>query len=91
MSEMFDPKPAVPAFPSQAKWREKNPVKRWAHKALESALRRGLLERKPCEVEGCGDENTDAHHDDYSRPMAVRWLCRRHHKAEHARMKCEVA
>ena len=89
MSEMPDSKPTSLAFPSQAKWREKNPLKRWAHKALESALRRGLIDRQPCEV--CGADNTDAHHDDYSRPMAVRWLCRLHHKAEHARMKCEVA
>jgi hypothetical protein len=89
MSEMLDPKPTALAFPSQAKWREKNPLKRWAHKALESALRRGLIERQPCEV--CGVEGADAHHDDYTRPMTVKWLCRLHHKAEHARMKCEVA
>lgn len=65
----------------QAKWRAANPKARWAHVALQSALSRGLLERQACEV--CGAEKTDGHHDDYDRPMAVRWLCRLHHKAAH--------
>ena len=56
-------------------------LKRWAHVATASALRRGLIERQPCEV--CGVEQSDAHHDDYARPMAVRWLCRKHHKEAH--------
>lgn len=71
-------------FPSQAKWRERNPVARWAHGCLASAIRRGLVERKPCEV--CGAEPTDAHHPDYERPMHVIWLCRACHKAEHRRI-----
>lgn len=68
-------------FRSQAKWRAANQLKVWAHKALNSGLRRGLVERRPCEV--CGGEPTDAHHDDYDRPLDVRWLCRAHHKAAH--------
>lgn len=66
---------------SQARWRERNPLKRWAHVATASALRRGLLKRQPCER--CGGEPADGHHDDYQRPLAVRWLCRRCHKAAH--------
>jgi len=71
----------------QAKWRDRNPLKRWAHIATASALRRGLIQQQPCEV--CGIEAVDAHHDDYSRPMNVRWLCRKHHKAAHRTMRCE--
>ncbi|RVD21021.1 hypothetical protein EN738_20255 [Mesorhizobium sp. M4B.F.Ca.ET.017.02.2.1] len=60
----------------------------WAHYCLRVALKRGLIERQPCEV--CGDPQTDGHHhESYQKPMAVRWLCRRHHKAEH-RLKCEA-
>lgn len=70
-------------YARQARWRSRNPLKVWAHSALQSALRRGLIERKPCEV--CGDPNSEGHHDDYQKPMVVRWLCRRHHKAEHAK------
>lgn len=43
-------------------------------------LRRGLLVRQPCEV--CGGE-AEMHHDDYDKPLDVRWLCRDHHLACH--------
>ena len=45
------------------------------------AIARGILTRQPCER--CGHEKTQAHHDDYSRPLDVRWLCRRCHAAYH--------
>lgn len=41
----------------------------------------GQLERLPCEV--CGTAKTEAHHDDYSKPLDVRWLCQPHHRAHH--------
>ena len=44
-------------------------------------LRRGLLSREPCEV--CGEE-AEMHHDDYDKPLEVRWLCRVHHLAHHS-------
>jgi len=62
-------------------WRERNPEKWEAHKAVKSALERGELERQPCEV--CGGR-AESHHDDYSRPLDVRWLCREHHRRAHA-------
>lgn len=70
-------------YERQAAWRRRNPKAAWAHVALQSALRRGLIERGPCEV--CGAEPTDGHHDDYDRPLAIRWLCRKHHRREHQR------
>ncbi len=66
----------------QEAWRERNPQKYWAHAALRSGLRRGLVERQPCEV--CDALDTEAHHPDYDRPLVVRWLCRKHHKETHA-------
>lgn len=39
------------------------------------------LERKPCEV--CGETKVEAHHDDYLKPLDVRWLCKRHHAEVH--------
>lgn len=65
----------------QARWARAHPKEVWAHSALRSALRRGLIQRGPCEE--CGAEVTDGHHDDYDKPMEVRWLCRRHHRAVH--------
>lgn len=73
--------PVKVKYERQARWRERNPKARWAHVALQSAINRGLIERQPCAV--CGAEPADGHHDDYDRPMLVRWLCRRHHRAEH--------
>lgn len=48
-----------------------------AHNKVTAALRSGVLKRQPCEI--CGAEKTDAHHDDYGKPLDVRWLCRSHH------------
>jgi hypothetical protein len=44
-------------------------------------LRRGHLERGPCEV--CASAQAEMHHDDYHRPLDVRWLCREHHLQLH--------
>lgn len=41
------------------------------------------LVKQPCEV--CGEGVADAHHDDYSKPLEVRWLCRAHHGQWHAK------
>ena len=59
---------------------ERNPLKRAAHVAVGNALRDGRLVRQPCEV--CG-ERAQAHHDDYSKPLEVRWLCTTHHAEWH--------
>ena len=42
--------------------------------------RRGKLVPKPCEV--CGGL-AEKHHDDYDKPLSVRWLCRYHHRELH--------
>jgi hypothetical protein len=44
-------------------------------------LRRGKLQRSVCE--GCGAV-AEMHHDDYDKPLEVRWLCRSCHLDEHA-------
>lgn len=54
-----------------------------AWRTVIKSLRIGNIARLPCEV--CGAEKVDAHHDDYSKPLEVRWLCRRHHRLHHAR------
>ena len=46
------------------------------------ATRGGLLHRQPCE--SCGAPKSEAHHDDYTKPLEVRWFCRQCHKALHA-------
>lgn len=66
------------------KWREKNPEGYKAHRAVAAAIRSGILERgTACETCGTPD-NLHAHHDDYAKPLEVRWLCALHHFREHA-------
>lgn len=59
------------------RWIEKNPEKRAAHIAVSNAVRDGALIKGTCEV--CGKLEVEAHHDDYSKPLDVRWLCSTHH------------
>lgn len=47
------------------------------------SIKAGILTKQPCEV--CGAKVVDAHHDDYAKPLDVRWLCRSHHREHHER------
>lgn len=70
------------------KYGAKNPDKLNAHSAVRRALRAGKLKKCNCEV--CGSPFVHAHHDDYSKPLCVRWLCALHHKQVHLKYK-EIA
>lgn len=45
-------------------------------------IRRGTLERQPCQE--CGSHRVQAHHPDYRDPRWVIWLCALHHRELHA-------
>jgi len=64
------------------RWRVENPEKHKAHVAVRNAIRSGKIVRMPCEI--CGESRSHAHHDDYSEPLVVRWLCALHHHRTHA-------
>lgn len=61
------------------------PYKKLATNAIRNAIRSGKLVRpKNCEV--CNAEGKiHAHHDDYSKPYEVRWLCVKCHTQWHKR------
>lgn len=65
----------------QVAYRERHPLKTQAHAAVSAAIRSGELVKQFCET--CGDIETQAHHDDYSKFLEVRWLCHRCHLAHH--------
>ncbi len=44
------------------------------------------LAPEPCEVCGATGD-VEAHHDDYAKPLEVRWLCPSHHKLLHISLK----
>lgn len=52
-----------------------------ATNSVNNAIRDGKLFKQSCEV--CGKLETHAHHDDYLKPLNVRWLCAVHHNQWH--------
>lgn len=62
-------------------WEARNKHKRQAQGKVHNALRTGKLERQPCEV--CGEMKVHAHHEDYSKPLDIKWLCVKHHNERH--------
>jgi len=57
-------------------------LRKEAERLTRDAIKKGKLIPQPCEV--CGSTGT-AHHDDYAKPLEVRWLCHRHHITHHLR------
>lgn len=64
-------------------WRGRNREKRSAHVAVGSAMALGKITR-PGSCSACSETRfVEAHHDDYSKPLDVRWLCIPCHAAHH--------
>lgn len=72
------------AYKSYAKY----PEKRAARLQVMLAKQKGILKERPCEV--CFEFPTQAHHDDYTKPLEVRWLCGIHHKEHHYKLRQEI-
>lgn len=60
---------------AKEKWASSNPIKRAAAIMVGNAVRDGRL-NKPLTCSECGDGGKiHGHHDDYAKPLNVRWLC----------------
>lgn len=57
-----------------------HPERASAKRAVMTEVRSGRLVRQPCEICGAAAQ---AHHDDYSKPLDVIWLCPNHHGERH--------
>lgn len=81
------------AAPHKKYWLKENKLKLTAHRKVSYAVKTGELVRQPCER--CGTtKDVVAHHEDYTKPLDVLWLCEIHHKERHmeiARMEKEKA
>lgn len=69
-------------------------AKRDKSRALARVLARhaandGAIQRLPCFM--CGAAEVEAHHPDYSAPLAVSWLCKQHHKQLHMEHDADIA
>lgn len=68
-------------------WRKSHPLteaqrlKDNARSFVAVYLKRGKLVRLPCSV--CSSPKSEAHHEDYGKPLDVTWLCRPHHLELH--------
>jgi len=62
-------------------------ARRQARFAVKIAVEAGRLTRQPCEK--CDNPKSEAHHEDYSQPLNVMWLCRKHHLERHQALKAE--
>lgn len=64
-------------------WYAEHRVQEYAKSAVKNALKYGRLQRGPCA--SCGSTaRVHGHHDDYSKPLDVTWLCSGCHKRLHA-------
>ena len=67
-------------------WSKRNPEKVRARLLVAEAIRRGELVRGRCA--DCGvRRGIQGHHEDYSRPLEVTWLCVRCHSQRHVEIR----
>lgn len=62
---------------SVKRYENKNIEKRKVWTELNIAVKYGEVVKGACVV--CGSKNVVGHHDDYTKPLEVTWLCRKHH------------
>ena len=68
-----------------AEWRANNLEKSKAHAAVQYAVRKGTLVA-PERCQHCdGACKLESHHEDYSKPLEVLWLCHACHMRRHGR------
>lgn len=49
---------------------------------VQRCIKNGSLVKESCEI--CGTtENLEAHHEDYNKPLEIKWLCSIHHHMLH--------
>lgn len=67
-------------------WRRENALKHRAHTLLERVVASGKV-IKPERCQRCAaltpKENLHGHHNDYTKPLAVEWLCPQCHANDH--------
>jgi len=68
---------------SRRRWVKRNKEKRVAHYAVSNAVRDGRLDKQDACTKCGSKKRIEAHHEDYSKPLDVEWLCLKCHRAKH--------
>lgn len=61
--------------------------RRWRNSNKDKVRAESIANRKykdicfPCSI--CGNKTTHKHHEDYSKPLDITWLCAKHHRLHH--------
>jgi hypothetical protein len=64
----------------------RGPIRRYKEPGMvANAVCSGKLVKLPCQV--CGNQRAQGHHEDYSKPLDVVWLCTRHHADRHIHLR----
>ena len=61
-------------------------IKQQARNAVGRALKAGKITREPCDE--CRSLLSEAHHEDYGKPLEIVWLCRKCHEERHGGAGC---
>lgn len=61
---------------------KKNPLIDKSRYIVSHNLETGKLKKGDCVI--CGSKNVQAHHEDYTKPLKVVWMCPTHHKRFHS-------
>jgi hypothetical protein len=61
--------------------KQRYPEKCKARQLVKNAIKSGKILRGKCVI--CNSENAEAHHEDYTKPLEIIWVCKTHHKEFH--------
>lgn len=66
---------------ARKRYQLKHPDKKKAQIKASNWIRLGKIKKCPCII--CGEKKAHGHHNDYSKPLELTWLCQEHHQAWH--------
>ena len=67
------------------KGNKKVKIQSLAQNKINKLITNGKVIRGKCSI--CGNTKSHAHHEDYSKPFDIIWLCALHHKQRHIELR----